>query len=329
MSPAIGQPRDGVSMPPRPASGASEGNGPSAMNNSVASPGPGPGYGPSPGQPNMGPPPHMYKGHGPPPPGQGVPPYGPGPHGYPGYPGQRPGYGPGPYGPNPYGPRPGGQYPGYPPQGPGQYPGSPGWNGPNAPPGKGGPPPPGQPGGPPPGHPGMRMGGPGAGPPAGYGGQSPYPGGPPSSYNGPGYPPGYPPAPGQYPGPVGPPGPPNGPPSSVPVSDSDNNASGDRQKPVKSVETTGPDGQPIHDESSQQSTLSQSSDNSGGRQTPKGNYPQVNTVLVFIFFFHTRVPATLPCCVSRADVTLCLGLLTRTRHASQRALTWQHGIISG
>ena len=44
---------------------------------------------------------------------------------------------------------------------------------------------------------------------------------------------------------------------------------------VTSVETTGPDGQPMHDETSQQSTLSQSSDNSGGRQTPKGGYPQV------------------------------------------------------
>lgn len=32
---------------------------------------------------------------------------------------------------------------------------------------------------------------------------------------------------------------------------------------------TGPDGVPIHDESSQQSTLSQSSDRSDGRQTPK------------------------------------------------------------
>jgi hypothetical protein len=32
----------------------------------------------------------------------------------------------------------------------------------------------------------------------------------------------------------------------------------------------------MHDETSQQSTLSQSSDNSGGRQTPKGSYPQVS-----------------------------------------------------
>ncbi len=33
--------------------------------------------------------------------------------------------------------------------------------------------------------------------------------------------------------------------------------------------TTGPDGLPLHDETSQQSTLSQSSDRSDGRQTPK------------------------------------------------------------
>eukprot|EP00092_Neocalanus_flemingeri_P012405 GFUD01013373.1.p1 GENE.GFUD01013373.1~~GFUD01013373.1.p1 ORF type:complete len:1237 (+),score=326.19 GFUD01013373.1:521-3712(+) len=264
----------------------------------------------------MGPPPHMYKGHGPPPPGQGVPPYG---HGYPGYQGQRPGYGaPGPYGPGPYGPRPGG--PGGPP-GPGQYPGYPGqgqyppqgWNGPNMG-GKGGPPP-GQPGGPP-GHPGMRMGGP---PAPGYGppGQNrPYPGGPPSSYNGPsfngpnmpppgssspgmgpppvsspGFPPGgFPPSagappPGGYPSPSSTPNslPPSSTPtpvndSSAPASDSvsgsnttTTNSVGGR---VTSIETTGPDGQPMHDETSQQSTLSQSSDNSGGRQTPKGGYTQ-------------------------------------------------------
>ena len=255
MSPAIGQPREGVSMPPRPASGASDGNGPGLTMNSAASPGPQPGYGPPPGQ-GMGPPPHMYKG----PPGQ--PPYG---HpGYPGYQGQpRPGYGgPGSYGPpqGPYGPRPG-QYPGYPPQ-PGHYPNS--WNGPNAPPGKGGPPPPGQP------PPGARMGAPPPGGPPGYGGhRPPYPGGPPASYNG-----GYPPSSG-YPG--GYPPPQAGPGGDQQHSDSNN----DRQKPVTPVtpvETTGPDGQPMHDESSQQSTLSQSSDNSGGRQTPKGNYSQVTSL---------------------------------------------------
>ena len=135
----------------------------------------------------------------------------------------------------------------------------------------------------------MRMGGPGPGGPPGYGPRPPYPGGPPSSYNGPnyngpaGYPPGYPPGPGQYPGPGGPPAPgPNGPPGPGAEQHSENSGAADRGKSAGSVETTGPDGQPIHDETSQQSTLSQSSDNSGGRQTPKGNYPQVRAELVSV-----------------------------------------------
>ena len=39
--------------------------------------------------------------------------------------------------------------------------------------------------------------------------------------------------------------------------------------PATSAPPTGPDGVPLHDETSQQSTLSQSSDRSDGRQTPK------------------------------------------------------------
>ena len=119
------------------------------------------------------------------------------------------------------------------------------------------------------------MGAPPGGPP-GYGGhRPPYPGAPPANYNGPSYPPngpGYPPSgyPGQYP-------PGAGGPSGDQHSESNNDQRQKPVTPVTSVETTGPDGQPMHDESSQQSTLSQSSDNSGGRQTPKGNYNQVIT----------------------------------------------------
>jgi hypothetical protein len=54
--------------------------------------------------------------------------------------------------------------------------------------------------------------------------------------------------------------------------------------------TTGPDGQPIHDESSQQSTLSQSSDNSGGRQTPKGGYSQVRRTEIQILKHYAGSP---------------------------------------
>ena len=129
----------------------------------------------------------------------------------------------------------------------------------------------------------MRMGAPGG--PPGYGGAGrSYPGpGPQSSYNGPSYngpgPGGYPPPPGPgYPGYPSPSSAANSlPASSNPSSEQPGEPNSERAKPVvpPSVETTGPDGQPMHDETSQQSTLSQSSDNSGGRQTPKGGYPQV------------------------------------------------------
>merc|ERR1719394_468983 len=124
------------------------------------------------------------------------------------------------------------------------------------------------------------MGAPGG--PPGYGGPGrPYPG-PPSSYNGPsyngpgpgGYPPGHP-GPGYpgYPGPASTTA--NSVPPSNPSSDqTSDNSEAKKAAPVTSVETTGPDGQPMLDETSQQSTLSQSSDNSGGRQTPKGGYAQ-------------------------------------------------------
>ena len=128
----------------------------------------------------------------------------------------------------------------------------------------------------------MRMGAPGGPPGYGGGGRS-YPG-PQASYNGPSYngpgPGGYPPPPGPgYPGYPSPSSTPNSlPPSSTASSEQPSEGSERGKAPVScSVETTGPDGQPMHDETSQQSTLSQSSDNSGGRQTPKGGYPQVMT----------------------------------------------------
>ena len=151
--------------------------------------------------------------------------------------------------------------------------------------------PPGQgrpyPGGPPTSYNGPSFNGPNMPPP---GSSSPGMGPPPVSS--PGFPPGgYPPStgaapPGGYPSPSSTPN--SLPPSSTPtpVSDSSGptsdsvtgsnttttNSVGGR---VTAIETTGPDGQPMHDETSQQSTLSQSSDNSGGRQTPKGGYTQV------------------------------------------------------
>lgn len=152
--------------------------------------------------------------------------------------------------------------------------------------------PPGQsrpyPGGPPSSYNGPSFNGPNMPPP---GSSSPGMGPPPVSS--PGFPPGgYPPStgappPGGYPSPSSTPNslPPSSTPtpvndSAAPASDSvsgsnttTTNSVGGR---VTSIETTGPDGQPMHDETSQQSTLSQSSDNSGGRQTPKGGYTQVN-----------------------------------------------------
>ena len=146
-----------------------------------------------------------------------------------------------------------------------------------------------------------------SGPPTNYGGP-PGPGGAPPMYNGPGgpgVPPNsYPNAPG-YPnstqgmapmtsntgtyataaGSNGPPPPvPLNPPSSNPSSNGPS-ASSKPSSPITSSSSannanppppTGPDGVPIHDETSQQSTLSQSSDRSdgttGGRQTPKASF---------------------------------------------------------
>ena len=47
------------------------------------------------------------------------------------------------------------------------------------------------------------------------------------------------------------------------------NAAQSGMSPATTAAPTGPDGVPLHDETSQQSTLSQSSDRSDGRQTPK------------------------------------------------------------
>merc|ERR1719474_1506480 len=64
-------------------------------------------------------------------------------------------------------------------------------------------------------------------------------------------------------------------PPSAPTTASDSDAaSSTGNNSTTPLVATGPDGQPIHEETSQQSTLSQSSDNSGGRQTPKGGYGQ-------------------------------------------------------
>merc|ERR1719189_1356587 len=96
-----------------------------------------------------------------------------------------------------------------------------------------------------------------------------------------GYPPGAAKPPGGYPSPSSTPN--SIPPASTPTpSDSapptSDSVPGSGTNTTNSVSgplvTTGPDGQPMHDETSQQSTLSQSSDNSGGRATPKGGYPQ-------------------------------------------------------
>ena len=119
--------------------------------------------------------------------------------------------------------------------------------------------------------------GPHMGPPTGPPGQ----GYPPGHPQGPGYPPGGPGKPQGYPSPSSTPN--SMPPASTPTpsdgggppSDSTPGAATATTNSVSGpMVTTGPDGQPMHDETSQQSTLSQSSDNSGGRQTPKGSYPQ-------------------------------------------------------
>lgn len=74
---------------------------------------------------------------------------------------------------------------------------------------------------------------------------------------------------------------PNGPspaskPSSPVTNSSSTISSNAPAPPPATAPPTGPDGVPIHDETSQQSTLSQSSDRSdgttGGRQTPKGSF---------------------------------------------------------
>ena len=177
----------------------------------------------------------------------------------------------------------------------------------------------------------MRMGGPPG--PGGYGppGQK-MPGGyPPNSYNGPSYngphmgppgsqapgmgppgsSPGFPPGAGYPPGagkpPAGYPSPsstPNSlPPASTPTP-SDGAPPHNDSMPSSGTSTTnsvtgplvttGPDGQPMHDETSQQSTLSQSSDNSGGRATPKGGYPQVSRTHVSVCLQQSPHHHTLP-----------------------------------
>ena len=179
----------------------------------------------------------------------------------------------------------------------------------------------------------MRMGAPGG--PPGYGGPGrPYPG-PPSSYNGPSY---NGPGPGGYP--QGPPGsgypgyPPssttaNSVPPSTPSSEQPSDNSEAKKAAVTSMETTGPDGQPMLDETSQQSTLSQSSDNSGGRQTPKGGYPQVRLhSLGSVSHLHSVWMLYHQICLLYHRVS-CLGLSARPGDSSQRSVTRQHGIISG
>ena len=118
-------------------------------------------------------------------------------------------------------------------------------------------------------------------------------------------------------------------PPSTPSSEQPSDNSEAKKAAVTSMETTGPDGQPMLDETSQQSTLSQSSDNSGGRQTPKGGYPQVRlhshgsvSHLHSVWMLYHQI------CLLYHRVS-CLGLSARPGDSSQRSVTRQHGIISG